>query len=212
MCSHYEAPTEDRLLSGFGVAPTEPYQHDLWPTYLGPFIRLRVSESTDDDQSEVEAQVGQFGLLPFWSKDRNLGRRTFNARSETVSSKPSFRDAWKKGQHCVILAAGIYESDWRSGQAVPTRITRSDDGVMAIAGLWDEWHGPNGRLLSFTMLTVNAQNHFMNQYHKPDDEKRSVVILPNGLINDWLHASPEHSMEFMRLYPGDKLKAEPRPK
>ncbi|SBW84510.1 hypothetical protein PVE_R2G0484 [Pseudomonas veronii 1YdBTEX2] len=211
MCSHYEAPTEERLLAGFGVATTDPYQHDLWPTYLGPFIRLRCSEANDDVPRELEAQVGQFGLLPFWAKDRNLGKRTYNTRSETVSSKPSFRDAWRKGQHCVILAAGIYEPDWRSGKAVPTRITRSDDGVMAIAGLWDEWHGPEGRLLSFAMLTVNSQNHFMNQYHKPDDEKRSVVILPNGLIHDWLRASPEQSMDFMRLYPGDKLKGEARP-
>lgn len=213
MCSHYEAPTEERLMAGFGVTSPTPFQRDLWPTSMGPFIRLRHEESSDEDQSTYEALAGQFGLLPFWAKDKNLGRRTYNARSETAASKPSFRDAWKKSRHCIIPAAAIYEPDWRSGKSVPTRITRIDDGVMAIAGLWEEWRTPEGELLfSFSMLTVNAAEHpLMKNFHKPEDEKRSVVVLPNGLIQDWLRAGPEQSMDFMRLYPADKLKAEPRP-
>lgn len=213
MCSHYEAPTEDRLQAGFGVAPSTPFQHDLWPTYLGPFIRMRDEAAAAEGEPEYEALIGQFGLLPFWAKDKNLGRHTYNARSETVSTKNSFRDAWKKGRHCIIPAAAIYEPDWRSGKAVPTRITRTDDGVLAIAGLWDEWKTADGQsLLSFTMLTVNADRHpLMKNFHKPNDEKRSVVLLPNGLIKDWLRAGPDQSMDFMRLYPADKLKSEPRP-
>ena len=213
MCSHYEAPTHERLLAGFGVTPDRPYNEDLWPTYSGPFIRLRDVESAEEGEPEFEALVGQFGLLPFWAKDRNLGRRTFNARSETVHSKPSFRDAWKKARQCIIPAAALFEPDWRSGKAVPTRITRTDNGVMAVAGLYDEWRSPEGELVSsFTMLTVAAGGHpLFENLHKVDDEKRSVVILPNGLIKDWLHATPEQSMEFCRLYPADKLKAEPRP-
>lgn len=84
---------------------------------------------------------------------------------------------------------------------------------MAIAGLWDEWRSPAGELIhSFSMLTVNADNHsLMNQFHKPQDEKRSVVILPNGSITDWLRAGAADSMDFMRLYPAEKLAAEARP-
>ena len=56
------------------------------------------------------------------------------------------------------------------------------------------------------MLTVNADNHdFMRNYHKPEDEKRMVVILPKGLYSDWLDAPTSASADFMRLYPADRL-------
>lgn len=214
MCSHYEAPTADRLLFGYGVTPEHPYKNDLWPTYSGPFIRARAEESMDEGDHELEALTGQFGLLPFWAKDRTLGRRTYNVRSESAESKPSYRSAWKKAQHCVIPAAAIYEPDWRSGKAVPTRITRSDDGVMAIAGLWEQWKSPEGEIVhSYSMLTINAAEHdLMKNYHKPQDEKRMVVILSNGLIKDWLNASADESQEFLRMYPADRLRAEAQPK
>lgn len=207
MCSHYEAPSRERLLAGFGTEPSDPFTCDLWPTYVGPFIRLNTQEAVDDGMPEFDAQVGSFGLLPFWSKDRSLARRTYNARHETVSTKPSFRDAWRKDRFCIIPAAAIYEPDWRTGKAVSTRITRADDGVMSIAGLWDEWVSPAGeRQLSYSMLTVNADHHpFMRNYHRPQDEKRSVVVLPNGAIRAWLNATADQASDFMQLYPADNL-------
>ncbi|HHH9441333.1 TPA: SOS response-associated peptidase [Pseudomonas aeruginosa] len=210
MCSHYEAPSSDRILAGYGVAPAQDFMLDLWPCNEGPFLRRRPPESVDDGDSEIEALIGQFGLLPFWAKDRTLGRSTYNARSETASTKNSFRAAWRKAQHCVIPAAAFYEPDWRSGKAVPTRITRTDGGVMSLAGLWEEWSSPEGRLhYSYSMLTINADDHpLMRNFHKPNDERRSVVILPAGVIQDWLRATPEQSMEFMRPYPADRLHAE----
>lgn len=45
---------------------------------MGPFIRLRPEEAADDDLPEFEALTGQFGLLPFWAKDRKLGRQTYS--------------------------------------------------------------------------------------------------------------------------------------
>lgn len=215
MCSHYEAPTSQQLLDAFGVAPDGPTQTELWPGYMGPFIRLPHDEDPDDEAApEFEAVSGMFGLLPFWAKDTKLARRTYNARSETVATKPSFRSAWREAQHCIIPARAFYEPDWRSGKAVPTRITRADGSLMCIAGLWERWTSPEGEIVhSMSMLTVNADDHpFMRIYHRPGDEKRMVVILPNGVIRDWLKASARQSMEFMRQYPADRLSAEPRPK
>lgn len=212
MCSRYEAPGLDRLRDGFGVEPDEPYTTDLWPGYKGVFVRA--AEPHDDDPSPLEALTGVFGLLPFWAKDTKLARSTYNARTETVASKPSFRSAWKQAQHCIIPAAAIYEPDWRSGKSIPTRISRVDGGLMGIAGLWERWKDPAGQVVhSFSMLTINADDHeLMSNYHKPGDEKRMVVILPNGLHRDWLNASAEESMEFMRQYPADRLQAQAEPK
>lgn len=209
MCSHYEAPTPSRLLSAFGVTPTEPFQEDIWPTSIGAFIRSRPAESTSDNHPPIEVLTGQFGLLPRWAKDRALGRNTYNARSETVADKPSFRAAWKAGRHCVVPAAAIYEPDWRSGKAIATRITRVDGSLLAIAGLWEHWVTPEGEILfSYTMLTVNADDHqLMRNFHKHQDEKRMPVILPNGAIKDWLNATALQSNEFLRQYPSDRLQA-----
>ncbi|MDX2310049.1 SOS response-associated peptidase [Pseudomonas sp. On1] len=211
MCSHYEAPETERLIAGYGVAPEGQFKIDLWPCYEGPFIRLRNDESDEEEVPELEAVVGQFGLLPFWAKARSLGRNTYNARTETVATKPTYRMAWRKAKHCIIPAAAIYEPDWRSGKSVPTRISRTDGGIMSIAGLWELWKTPDGELHSYTMLTVNADDHaLMQNFHKPGSEKRMVVILPNGLIQDWLRAPVERSMDFMRQYPADRLQAEAR--
>jgi putative SOS response-associated peptidase YedK len=209
MCSHYEAPTRARLLDTFGVESSGQGRLDLWPAYEdGLFLRRPGGqEIPDEPDPALELVTGSFGLIPGWSKDTKIARRTYNARSETAAQKPSFRNAWKRAQHCIIPAAAIYEPDWRSGKAIPTRIERADGEIMGIAGLWEWWRNPVGDVVhSYTMLTVNADEHvFMRNYHRPDDEKRMVVILPAGLYSDWLDAPPSASMEFLQQYPADRL-------
>ena len=97
---------------------------------------------------------------------------------------------------------------------IPTRIARVDGELLGIAGLWEWWRNQEGEIVhSYSMLTINADDHtFMRDYHKPDDEKRMVVILPAGLYNDWLNASPSGSMDFMRQYPADRMTVVPEEK
>lgn len=216
MCSRYEAPTPARLRDAFGLDIDPQEKLDLWPGYVGPFIRRPIDTDPDDEAApQLEALAGVFGLLPSWTKDpKKLARSTYNARSETVDTKNSYRVAWKEAKHCIIPAEAIYEPDWRTGVPIPTRISRKDGHLLGIAGLWEKWKNPAGETIhSFTMLTLNAENHeLMRNFHKPDDEKRSVVILPQGLYNDWLSATVEKSREFIQLYPADRLIAEARPK
>lgn len=206
MCSHYQALKEqqrqERFQRNFGIAlPPEPGKLDLWPGYLGSFIRRHPHADVGDEAVPyAECLNGLFGLVPHWATDTKITKSTYNARSETVAEKPSFREAWKRGQHCIIAADAIYEPDWRSGKAIFTRIERADGEPMGIAGLWSSWKSPKGDIVySYTMLTINADSHdLMKQFHKPTDEKRMVVILNTDQYMDWLTAPPEHSMEFMR--------------
>lgn len=212
MCSHYQALKDQaRLQKQFNVQrPPVAGVYDVWPTYKALFIRRsREADVGDEAVPEREALAGQFGLLPHWAKDDKFGRRTYNARSETAATLPSFRDAWRKGQHCIIPAEAIFEPDWRSGKAVPTRIARADGEPMGIAGLWSWWRSPAGvEVPSFAMLTINADEHsLMRNFHKPTDEKRMVVILGEGAYGDWLTAPAAKSMDFMRAYPADRLVA-----
>lgn len=212
MCAHYENLREPRSYRDYFKAepPQMAVKHDVWPGYLGSFIwRPKEADYGDEAVPERAGQAGIFGLVPHWANDLKLARHTYNARSETVAEKPSFRDAWKKARHCIIPAQAFYEPDWRSGKAVPTRIERADGRPMGIAGLWDSWKDPSGNWLhSYTMLTINADQHeLMCQFHKPTDEKRMVVILPEAAYDDWLKADAAHSAEFLRPFPAERLTA-----
>lgn len=208
MCSHYEAPTPAQVAAEFGVEPYNQGKLDLWPTYFGPFIRRPGNaEAQDEPGATLECMTGSFGLIPSWAKDTKIARKTYNCRSETAAEKPSFRNAWKRGQRCILPASAIYEPDWRTGKAVPTRIFRADGQTLGLAALWDWWRSPTGEIIhSYTILTINAGNHeLMRNFHKQNDEKRMVVMLPKGLYSDWLDAPASEAMDFMRQFPADRL-------
>ena len=214
MCSHYQAVKDrERYKRQFGVAPPdEAGKVDLWPGYVGSFIRRHPQADVGDEAvPEREALPGLFGLVPHWSLDTKITKHTYNARSETAGTKPSFREAWKRAQHCIIPADAFFEPDWRSGKAIPTRIERADGEPMGLAGLWSSWKSPQGDVVhSFTMLTINAAQHpLMKHFHKPTDEKRMLVVLPEDRYAAWLQATPEHSREFLLPYPADALQAAP---
>lgn len=206
MCARYHSVLDAARLKQFfksriarDIADIKP---DVFPGYSAPFIRRPPErESGDDAVPDREALVGLFGLLPHWAKDEKLTKSTYNARSETVAVKPAFRDAWRRSQHCIIPAEAFWEPDWRSGKNVWTRIARADSKPMGIAGLWSRWR-PSGAVQdvhSFTMLTINADTHpVMCNYHRPDEEKRMVVVLRENDFDAWLDAPADRSKEFMR--------------
>ena len=211
MCAHYHSVSDpSQLRQYFDVdAPTVAAKSDVWPGYSSVLIRRHPHAAVGDEAvPRREAVVGRFGLIPHWSKDDKISRHTYNARSETVMEKPSFRDAWRMAQHCLIPATGIYEPDWRSGRAVATRIEASDGQPFGIAGLWSTWRSPTGETVSsFTLLTINADDHaLMRNFHRPEDEKRMVVILSPDYFDEWLNATPEQSARFLIPYPAHQLR------
>lgn len=211
MCSHYQSvKNPQQFADHFGVDLPEGGKWDLWPGYTGPFIRLPdPNELGNVLMQPREALLGSFGLIPHWADDTKIARNTYNARSESVASKPSFRDAWRRAQHCIIPAQAIFEPDWSGGKAVPARIEHVEGKPLGIAGIWAEWKSAEGQIIySFSMLTINADDHaLMRQFHKPTDEKRMVVILPENRYQEWLGADAAHSMPFMQQYPAENLLA-----
>src|SRR5262245_14468556 len=135
MCSHYDPVKNiDELQRRMGISRTldyQPKEGPIWPTGLAPFVRLAL-----DGSGERIMEVGHFGLLPRFAKEVAFGRKTYNARSETVHSKPSFRDAWKKGYRCVIPAEAVYETCYETGEAVRWRITPEALNNFFIAGVY----------------------------------------------------------------------------
>lgn len=170
MCSNYTPPKSDALRRHFDLQNvSEDYKAETYPGYLAPIVRL-----ADDGSGELECVNACFGMVPHWA-ELTLARHTYNARTETVASKPSFRHAFAKRQWCIIPVESFFEPSYETGRAVRWKIARDDGALLGIAGLW-EWRptgGPNDLpLLSFTMLTMNADNHpLMRRFHRPEDRE-----------------------------------------
>jgi putative SOS response-associated peptidase YedK len=212
VCSNYKPVTRaDRLLAFFGVErERDDGSVETWPTGLAPFIRL-AEEGSGNKRIVTE---GAFGLLPAFAKELAYGRKTYNARTETVHQLPSFRDAWRKGQRCIVPAELIYEPRYAHDGAKPVRWAIYQPGVvpMGIAGIYTKWRHPDGReLFSFAMLTVNADDHaFYKQFHAPGDEKRMPIILEPKDYDAWLACSVKEAASFFRQFTGP-LEAEAAP-
>jgi putative SOS response-associated peptidase YedK len=197
------------MLTFFGVERgLDQVPADVWPTGLAPFIRL----AEDGSLSKFEVHDGLFGLLPHFAVEVAQGRRTYNARSETVATVPSFRESWRKGWRCIIPAESFYEPNWETGKAVRWNVQQPGAVPMGIAGIYCRWRAPDGRELNtFAMLTVNADGHpVMQRFHKPGDEKRMVVILDRAEYGEWLTCPVAEAPKFFRQWMG-ALDAFPAP-
>jgi len=210
MCANYRPVTRmDRLLAFFGVerAPGQPTPPEVWPLGLAPFIRLH-----EDGSGNKVIEDGLFGLLPHFAKEIAYGRRTYNARSETVHQLPSFKEPWARGHRCIIPAEAIFEQSYETGKAVRWCVQQPADVPMGIAGIYRKWRTPDAReLFTFAMLTVNADGHPIYQrMHAPGDEKRMVVILDPAEYDRWLQCSPAEATQFFKQWLGP-LDASPAP-
>jgi putative SOS response-associated peptidase YedK len=204
VCSNYRPVTrKDRMLTFFGVErgrDEEPV--DVWPLGIAPFIRLAEPGSGN----RIVVDDGLFGLLPGFQAELAAGRKTYNARSETVHQLVSFRESWANGWRCIIPVECIYEPYYATPEAKPVRY--QFQGPMAtplgIAGVYRKWRHPDGReLFTFAMLTVNADTHpIFSRFHKHGEEKRMVLILDREDYDEWLLCPVAEAPKFFRQWNG----------
>ncbi len=188
MCTNYVPGRKDLMREQLAMPePTFDYRAETWPGYSAPMLLL------ESEANEVQWREAVFGLIPFWAKDEKISRQTYNARSETVDTKPSYRLSWKKSRYCLVPMQCFFEPNYASGRAVRWRIERADARMFTVAGIWDYWRKPDDSgLHSFSLLTINADGHpVMGQFHKPGDEKRSLVVVAPDDRLEWLRATPE---------------------
>jgi putative SOS response-associated peptidase YedK len=209
MCANYAPTSAGRLRNFFGVSPPrDDYVDDAYPGHVVPVVF--------GEAGGRRAELAVFGLIPPWSRDGKNFRQCYNARSETVAEKPSFRHAWKSRQWCVVPADAFYEPSYESGKAQRWRIEDANGDPLAIAGIREYWRAPGGTTVaSFSMLTINADTHpVMKRFHAPGDEKRSVVLLERARIDDWLHASDAEARALLRAFAPERVRtvSAPRPK
>ena len=195
MCTNF-TPTQRAqwVKETLGVDLPSGFPEETYPGYAAPLV------VKSHQTGRVACGSARFGLIPGWAKDEKISRHTYNARSETVAEKPSYRTAWRQRQFGLVLVDDFYEPSYESGKAVRWRIQLASGDPFGIACLWDRWTDPDSgdRVVSFSMLTVNADDHpVMRQFHKPGDEKRTPVIIAPELQDAWLSANTTQASELM---------------
>ncbi|MEM9597648.1 MAG: SOS response-associated peptidase [Acidobacteriota bacterium] len=176
MCGRYTLTDPGDLLQELQVQDDGggelPARYNIAPTQSVPAIRQGVDGAR---------RLGflHWGLIPFWAKDRSIGNRMINARSETAAEKPSFRSAFKS-RRCLIPADGFYEWKKVSGGKQPFHIHRPGRRPFVFAGLWERWDKGEAPIESCTVLTT-APNDRVAEVHD-----RMPVILRDGARDLWL--------------------------
>ena len=150
---------------------------DLPPRYnIAPSQDIAIIRAEPDGR---HLTLARWGLIPAWAKQADSGYSTINARAETVDSKPSFRAPFKH-HRCLIPADGFYEWHEEGSIKIPHHITRKDGAPFALAGLWDQWKGPQGDVLSCTVIVTEA-----NRFMKPLHDRMPVILAPQDYAR-WL--------------------------
>lgn len=173
----------------YNVAPSQP-----------------VAVVVDPQQRNVEMM--RWGLVPSWAKDVSIGNKLINARAETLTEKPSFRNAFAR-RRCLILADGFFEwkkpGKGRGGVPMPYYFQRKERKPFAFAGLWEFWRSPEGDpLRSCTLITTQA-NGLVAPVHD-----RMPVMLAGQASWDWLLNSRMEDLQAMlKPFPEEEMVAYP---
>ncbi len=151
--------------------------------------------------------IARWGLIPSWAKEENIGFKMINARAETISKKPAFKNLFQKSR-CLIPATGFYE--WgkmpTNKSKQPYYFKDKQSTIFAFAGLYDLWKAQNGQTIeSFTIITTSA-NPLVKKIHH-----RMPVILSPNKYQTWLDSKSTGSMltKLLTPYPADQMTAYP---
>src|SRR5258708_9653225 len=130
--------------------------------------------SARDGHKNSQVTTIRWGLIPSWAKDMSIGTRTLNARSETVATRPTFRDSILT-KRCLIPADGFYE--WRKMGSVkqPYCFEVGEGGLFALAGLWDQWKSPEGQIIESCTILTTTPNSLVADMHN----RMPVIVTPD---------------------------------
>ncbi|MCP4246580.1 MAG: SOS response-associated peptidase [bacterium] len=203
MCGRYTLATPDPELQTFldlDAPPQLEPRYNIAPTQPVPVLRLTATVATK------RIELLRWGLIPSWAKDPAIGSRMINARSETAAEKPSFRAALRR-RRCLLPADGFYE--WqRTGKAKQPYYLRLLHGSpFALAGLWEQWHSPDGSLVETCTILTTGPNELVRPLHN----RMPVLLCPDD-FDLWLDpdlTDPARIQPLLRPCPPDQMIAQP---
>ena len=172
---------------------------DYQPRWNAPPTSDMPVVTSHDGKRSLELM--RWGLIPPWARDIKIGASTYNARADSIETKPAFRGAWLAGRRCLVVADCYFE--WRRSDKQPFAIALGNRGPMVFAGLWDVWRAGDGaHVKSFAIVTTEA-NDFLAPVHD-----RMPVILAADCWPAWLGETPatrEELKALLRPYPSERM-------
>jgi putative SOS response-associated peptidase YedK len=142
---------------------------------------------------ENHAATMRWGLIPSWTKDMRAAKPLINARAETLGEKPDFRSLLK-AHRCLVPASGFFEWKHEGNRKNPWYFRLSDAPIFSFAGLYDQWHNPEGVTVStYTIVTCDA-NALVAPVHD-----RMPVILSRAAEERWLSPDPVTPGELKQI-------------
>ena len=154
-----------------------PPRYNIAPTQ--PIALIRMNE-----KNQREFALARWGFIPSWAKkdylDRLRAKPLINARSETVSEKPTFKSAFKR-RRCLIPADGFYEWKGEKGGRQPYLIRPEKGGLFAFAGLWETAHDPDGGEIDTAAIITAASGEDLQSLHN-----REPVVIAHDDYESWL--------------------------
>jgi len=206
MCANYKPLTiEQSKQLELPLIPFE-YAEEVYPSYKTPLLFK--------SDYGLEWREVLFGLVPKWSEDINISKHTYNARHETIFQKPSFQDAAYKCKFGVIPVLEFYESKYIENKPQCWGVRRKDGKAFYIAALYEIRKLNDQIIRSAAMLTMDAIDHpMMKDFHEPGDVKRSVVVIPDTRLDDWLSLKQPYQLnEYMKGFPVEEFECSHVPK
>jgi len=208
MCVNYLPANRQQLREHFGVTPPDnDWPDECWQDHAAPILLL-------DSNGQLQAHAANYGFIPRRHQRDGMRLTTLNARDDTVALRPTWREAWQRGQLCLVPMQAFFEPCYEAGRAVRHRIALADGQPFAVAGLWRRWQEADGSSsLAFAQLTINADDHpLMRRMHRPGEEKRSLVIVPRGQYGRWLGCrQPASAARLLLPYPAGLMADCPAP-
>ena len=162
------------------------YRLTMPPVNLQPSYNICPTDPVDvllpKESGGLDFGRRRWGLVPYWwSKPLKQVPATFNARSDTVATKPMFREAFKR-RGSVIPMSGFYEWRQMADGKQPFFISGDEAPVLSVAGLWDNWKNrETGETIRSCTMIVSEANPFMSEIHD-----RMPVFLGQKELHRWL--------------------------
>jgi putative SOS response-associated peptidase YedK len=135
----------------------------------------------------------RWGFVPHFAKDEKTAFQMINAKAETISIKPSFKESFKN-KRCIILADGFYEWKRNEGEKIPMRIKLKHDSIFAMAGIWSRYIREDGSKLFTCSIITTSPNELMTSIHD-----RMPVILTQEATKIWLDPAVKDSQRLNKL-------------
>jgi putative SOS response-associated peptidase YedK len=199
---------KEELEERYGVNFPDKYRYE--PSYYyHAFALPEVPAVCSDNPGFI--RVLKWGLIPPWIKSEDdaeeIRFKTFNARSESIDTKPSFSSSFRS-KRCIIPVRGFYEWQHVGYRKIPWYIYHAREQIFTIAGIYSDWTPPgrSEQLSTFSIITTDA-NELMAEVH--NSKKRMPVILGRDDEKKWIDPALSQADALSMLKPcaSDLLRA-----